>query len=532
MRRWNGWGDEDNSMQLPDSAGDFLAQKMGAAERLTDCGLTEVLAAVPASRLPKHPLISDDKELRVRHARGQSLPDWLAMRSGDFGIFPDGVCFPENRQQVQEILSFAKQHRIELISYGGGTSVAGHINPNQSERAVLTVDMSHMNQLMHLDESSHIATFGAGTPGPMVEAQLRARGYTLGHFPQSFELSTIGGWVASRSSGQQSLRYGRIEQLFAGGILETFDGVLELPTFPASSAGPDLREMILGSEGRFGIISEVKVRISKLADKEQFYGLFFPDWQNASDFCRQVVQNRVPLSMLRVSNAIETQTQLKLAGSEGVIKWLEKYLNWRGCGNNKCMLTLGITGSSQQLKASLLQLKTFQTKYKAVSTGTHLGKRWAAHRFQFPYLREALWLKGYAVDTVETATDWCNVPNMMNQVESHLGNALFDENEKVHVFTHLSHVYGQGCSLYTTYLFRCADDYQQTLNRWKKLKRAASETIVNNRGTISHQHGVGKDHAPYLSKEKGEIGMQVIDNLCQHFDPQHQLNPGTLIDNS
>lgn len=530
MRRWNGWGDEGTNMLLPDSAGNFLEKKLDKATPLADSGLAEVLAIVPESRLPEHSLISTDKEQRVRHARGQSLPDWLAMRSGDFGIFPDGVCFPENRQQIHDILSFAKQHNIELIPYGGGTSVAGHINPRQSERAILTVDMGHMNQLMDLDESSQIATFGAGTPGPMVEAQLRAKGYTLGHFPQSFELSTIGGWVASRSSGQQSLRYGRIEQMFAGGILETFDGGLNLPTFPASSAGPDLREMILGSEGRFGIISEVKVRVTKLAEVEQFYVLFFPDWKNASNFCREVVQNRIPLSMLRVSNAVETQTQLKMAGKESSIKKLETYLGWRGCGNHKCMLTLGITGSSKQLKSTLSLLKPFKRQYKAVSTGTMLGKRWAEHRFQFPYLREALWLKGFAVDTFETATDWCNVQTMMEKAENHMRNGLADENEKVHVFTHLSHVYGQGCSLYTTYLFRCADDYKKTLERWKKLKKIACETIVNNKGTISHQHGVGKDHAPYLSVEKGELGMKVLGNLCEHFDPDKQLNPGTLIE--
>lgn len=531
MRRWNGWGDESNSMQLPDSAGEFLTQLIGNANPLSDVTLEQVLDKVPASRLPEHPLIDLSREERVRHARGQSLPDWLAMRSGEFNIFPDGVCFPENRQQIQEILALAKQHDIELIPYGGGTSVAGHINPNQSSRAVLTVDMGRMNQMYYLDEVSNIATFGAGTPGPMVEAQLRARGYTLGHFPQSFELSTIGGWIASRSSGQQSLRYGRIEQLFAGGYLETFSGTLELPTFPASSAGPDLREIILGCEGRFGILSEVKVRVTKLAEKEAFHVLFFPDWQAAAGFCREIAQQRVPLSMLRVSNAIETQTQLKLAGHESAIAWLERYLGWRGCGESKCMLTLGITGSKKQLSSALSQLNTLKRKFRGISTGTLLGKRWAENRFKFPYLREALWEKGYAVDTLETATDWHNVDNLLEKVETSLSNALIDENEKVHVFTHLSHVYGQGCSLYTTYLFRCADTYNGTLTRWKKLKQKTSEIIVNNGGTISHQHGVGKDHAPYLKVEKGELGMQVLENLCQHFDPDKQLNPGTLIDN-
>jgi len=530
MRRWNGWGDEAYKMKLPESANDFLQQLVGSSQALQDCTLAEVLLSVPESRLPRHQLIDVDKEQRVRHARGQSLPDWLAMRSGEYGVFPDGVCFPENRQQVQEILTFAELHHLEVIPYGGGTSVVGHINPSDSNRPVLTMDMGHMNQLMSLDKESHIATFGAGTPGPMVEAQLQAKGFTLGHFPQSFEYSTIGGWVASRSSGQQSLRYGRIEQLFAGGSIETFAGTLELPTFPASAAGPDLREIILGSEGRFGVITEVKTRVSKIAEKESFHMLFFPNWKTASGFCRELVQTRIPLSMLRVSNAVETQTQLKLAGRDKAIAWLEKYLAFRGCDKNKCLLTLGITGTKKQVASTHSQVKALQTKYRALPTGQLLSKSWAENRFRLPYLREALWLKGYAVDTVETATDWCHLTDMLSSLESRIAKALENENEKVHVFSHLSHVYGQGCSLYTTYLFRCGNDYQQTLKRWKKLKRTASESIIANRGTISHQHGVGKDHAPYLSNEKGEQGMRIIESLCRHFDPNKQLNPKTLID--
>lgn len=530
MRRWNGWGDESRSMALPKSADTFLADLLGTTHPLPDAALSDVCAKVPQSRLPEHKLISVDIEARVRHARGQSLPDWLAMRSGDFKVFPDGVAFPENAEHVSELMQYAKANDVEVIPYGGGTSVAGHITPNHSERPVLTVSLARMNQLLDLDEQSQIATFGAGTPGPLVESQLRAKGYTLGHFPQSFELSTIGGWVASRSSGQQSLRYGRIEQMFAGGKMETLDGTMELPTFPASSAGPDMRELVMGSEGRFGILTEVKVRVTRLPEAENFYVTFFPDWAAASAFCREVAQQRIGLSMLRVSNAVETQTQLKLAGHESLIAWLERYLSWRGCGEHKCMLTYGITGSKSQNRAAAGQVAKLTRRFKGIGTGTMLGKKWQGNRFRLPYLREALWLKGYAIDTLETATDWQNVNSLQDKVEAVLKEGLKDENEPVHVFTHLSHVYSQGCSLYTTYLYRCGKDYETTYARWKKLKAAASETIVNNRGTISHQHGVGKDHAPYLAVEKGDKAMTVLRELCHHFDENQQLNPGTLID--
>ena len=204
MRRWNGWGDEHNDFPLKPSARQFLQDLVGAGKRLPDATLADVMAKVPASRLPQHPLIATDAETRVRHARGQSLADWLAVRSGEIGVFPDGVAFPETTAQVRELLQFAKQHSVHVIPYGGGSSVVGHINPLAGAAPVLTISLANLNRLLQLDRMSQIATFGAGTPGPLVESQLKPMGFTLGHFPQSWELSTVGGWVASRSSGQQS----------------------------------------------------------------------------------------------------------------------------------------------------------------------------------------------------------------------------------------------------------------------------------------------------------------------------------------
>ena len=197
MRRWNSWGDDRFKLELPDKGSDFLAERIGRARPLPDATLESVMAKVPPSRLPVHDKVITDAETRVRHARGQSLADWLAMRSGEFGVFPDGVAFPESSEEARALLEWAASADAEVIPYGGGTSVAGHINPGQSDRPVLTISLARMNRLLDLDHESHIATFGAGTPGPLLEAQLKAEGYTLGHFPQSFELSTVGGWVAS-----------------------------------------------------------------------------------------------------------------------------------------------------------------------------------------------------------------------------------------------------------------------------------------------------------------------------------------------
>lgn len=530
MRRWNGWGSESTDFPLNPAAKQFLSERIGDASPLRDATLAEVVAKVPATRMPAHALIQTDAETRVRHARGQSLADWLAMRSGDFGFFPDGVAFPTNASQVQELLQFSKQQNIEVIPYGGGSSVVGHINPRESSRPVLTISLARMNKLTELDRHSQLATFGAGTAGPDVEAQLKPHGFMLGHFPQSWELSTVGGWVASRSSGQQSLRYGRIEQLFAGGRIETTEGTLEIPTIPASSAGPDIREMIMGSEGRMGIITDVKLRVTPMPEQENFYVGFLPNWSDAIAAVRALVQQRVPLSMVRLSNEVETATQVRLATNPAVVSVMDKFLKLRGAGSEKCMITFGVTGNKQQCASAFSQALKILKQYNVVHTGTLLGKKWQENRFKAPYLRHGLWTAGYAVDTLETACDWSRVPRMVEGVESCIKSALDGESEKVHVFTHLSHVYAQGSSAYTTYVFRCGKNYEETLARWRKIKTAASKAIVANGGTISHQHGVGTDHAPYLEAEKTKLGMSAIRSLCDHFDPAHIMNPGKLLE--
>ena len=529
MRQWNSWGDSRVSMAIHANARVFLEELLGKGVPLKDPTLAQVMAAVPPSRLPPHPLILTDAETRVRHARGQSLPDWLAMRSGEFGVFPDGVAFPSTSAQVADLLALARKHDWDVIPYGGGTSVVGHINPLEGQRPVLTLSLARLNNLIHLDRSSQLATIGAGANGPQLEALLKPHGYTLGHFPQSFELSTLGGWVASRSSGQQSLQYGRIEQLFAGGRVETLQGSLVIPTIPASSAGPDLREIIMGSEGRFGVITEATVRVSRLPEREEFRVYFLPDWASAEACVRELSQQRLPLSMLRLSNAEETRTQLILAGHKVAIAGLEKMLSWRGAGDGKCMLTVGFTGSHGKVRFALGEVNRLVKEFEGVATGKTLGTRWQQNRFKAPYLREALWKLGYAVDTLETAVDWPKVTSYTRDVEQALRDGLASEKETVLAFSHLSHLYAQGSSIYTTYVFRAGSDYAATLARWQRLKAAASAEIVRYGGTISHQHGVGRDHAPYLAAEKGEQGMAVLRALASHFDADGRLNPGKLL---
>ena len=549
MRRWNGWGETTTSYPLPENAGEFLSGRVGPGTPPQDAALADVVGAVPKSRLPDHPLLKIDPAARLRHARGQSLPDWVALRTGRIPAFPDGVAYPVTAVEVEELIAFSQKAGAQLIPYGGGTSVvghinvghinvghttvghinAGHINPPGDGPPVITLNLQRLNRLLRFDRTNQLATFGAGIMGPDLEAHLRARGYTLGHFPQSFEFSTLGGWVATRSSGQQSLGYGRIEDLFAGGSMVTPQGRLDMPPFPASAAGPDLRQLVLGSEGRLGIITEATVRVSPLPEREDFHAVFFPDFESGLTAVRTIVQARLPLSLLRLSTAVETTTTLALAGHERLIGLLEQLLYLRGISEGKCLLMLGFTGTNDQVKQTRSAALETTSTYGGVHVGRQFGRQWANGRFRTPYLRNSLWEAGYAVDTLETATTWSNVPLMLNAIETAIHNAIAPFDEKAHVFTHLSHVYRQGASIYTTYLFRLGADGEETLARWQAMKTAASEAIVAHRGTISHQHGVGTDHAPYLAAEKGEPGMAALHALCHQFDPEGVLNPGRLI---
>ncbi|MBV8469229.1 MAG: FAD-binding oxidoreductase [Burkholderiaceae bacterium] len=530
MRRWNGWGEEGISLTLNDAARAMLAQKLGEAQAPQDALREQLLARVPASRLPEHSAIARDADARLQVAYGESYADWLRKRMGALPVVPDGVAWPESSADVRALLDLAQREGWIVLPFAGGTSVAGHLDCPRSERPVLCLRLGRMNKLLHLDAQSQLATFGAGTPGPLVEAQLRALGYTLGHFPQSFEYSTLGGWVVTRSSGQQSLRYGRIEQLFAGGRLEAPAGRLDIPTFPASSAGPDLRELVMGSEGRLGVLTEAVVRVSKAPAHESFHAVFFPDWDIAEAAVRSLVQRRLPLSMLRLSNAEETASNLVLAGHAGMIAMLERYLGWRGCGQGKCLLMLGVTGEARAARQTLKEARRHVRPFGAVYIGTAMGSKWQANRFMGPYLRNTLWESGYAADTIETAADWPRVKDCMLAMEQAAAQAFADFGERVHAFTHLSHVYPQGSSVYSTFIYRVAPGgLEPNLARWQHFKRKVSEAIVAAGGTISHQHGVGRDHAPYLAAEKSALGVAALAALCRQFDPQGLMNPGALL---
>lgn len=527
MRRWNGWGEEHEHNPLTPEARGFLQERVGESTPNRDASRDAVLAAVPASRLASGPFVTD-AATRLDHARGQSYADWLALRYGKIGPVADAVALPSTPDEADEALAAALKAGATVIPWGGGTSVVGHLDVPTSDRPVVNLSLKQLNRLKNVDTRNWLATFEAGTPGPMVEAQLKPHGYLLGHFPQSYEYSTVGGWVVTRSSGQQSLRYGRIEQLFHGARLATPRGRIAIGGLPASSAGPDLREALMGSEGRLGLVTETTVRIRPLPTHEDFHAVFFPHWEAGVEAVRALAQADLGLSMLRLSNEVETETQLALAGHEKLITWLKRYLKMRKVGERPVMLLIGITGNHREVLRLKREALGIAKQHRGVNTGRAIGKGWAKNRFKGPYLRNSLWEAGYGADTVETCVSWANVTTAMRNIEAAAQAVCAQFGERAHVFTHLSHVYRSGCSVYSTFVFRAGGDYERDLERWKVLKARVSEAIVASGGTISHQHGVGRDHAPYLVHEKGELGLDLIRAMAREFDPQGLMNPGKL----
>lgn len=530
MKRIQGWGNKDTDYPVPEPAKQYLEKVVGKPHKLKNKPIEDLLKKVPDSELPSHPLIKTDSEDRLRHSRGQSLNDWVDMCDGLVNTFPDGVAYPSSDEDVVDLINYADRNKVNLIPYGGGSSVVGHLTPPGDGLPTLSVDLQNINHLLDLNEESLEATFGAGVNGPDLEEQLKKHGYILGHFPQSWEYSTLGGWIVTRSVGQQSYHYGRIEPLFVSGHMETPSGPLTLPRIPKSAAGPDLRHILLGSEARLGILTSATMRIRRLPKEEHFYAAFFPNFEIGAQAVREIAQSELQLSMLRLSDAMETETNFQLSGEERLVNLAKKGLNLFGQGDERCMLIYGLTGDPATNRLADRQLAHFVRKNQGMMVKFYLGKAWLEKRFLTPYLRNTLWDLGYALDTLETALPWDKLRKTRKAVLSVIQKGLEDVNEPVLVFSHISHVYTNGGSLYITYLYRRSQDPHQTLERWKKIKGAASDAIVAHGGTITHQHGIGIDHKEYLSVEKGTLGMAMIGNLIKNVDPKKIMNRGKLID--
>jgi alkyldihydroxyacetonephosphate synthase len=531
-RRLGAWGFEGERYEPSPAMLEWLADRLGPAEPLPHADPASI--AFPAPRLlpvAGAASASFDPAERLRHARGQGLPDLLRLRAGRVPAAPDAVVRPATDDEVAAVLAACALAGAAVIPWGGGTSVTGGVNAPGGDRLAVALDLERLAGLRALDEASGLATFAAGTTGPALEAALAERQLTLGHFPQSFELSTLGGWIATRSSGQESLGSGSIADLVAGVAVVAPGGRLDLPALPASAAGPDLRALVLGSEGRLGVVTRATVRVRPRRPALRVVGALVPSWEAGLDAARAVVRAGVGLALLRLSDAEETEVGVtlglrahRLAGAAA-----RAWLAIRRVPERACLVLAGAP-SDDAGRRSLDDAAAILRERGGVGLGERPGRRWLSDRFRHPYLRDALLDRGLAVETVETAAPWSRLPALAQAIRGAILGTLGANGERGAVLCHVSHPYVDGASLYFTFFFRCPRDPDAAVARWAALKRAAMRAIVEGGGTVSHHHGVGAWHAPWLEREIGADGVRVVRAAAATLDPTGVMNPAVLLD--
>ena len=547
--RWNGWGWAAHKDELGgrEAVWTWLAGELGMPALLATPArpLEELSLAAPALYVEDRKALIDivgadrlldDPFERAFHALGRSYYDLLRLRAGDLSLAPDAVAYPRATEEVLALLALAAERGIAVIPYGGGTGTVGGVSAARGAfHSAITLDLSAMDRLIEVDAVSATATAEAGITGPVLEKALQAKGFTLGHHPQSFEFSTLGGWIAHRGAGQGSNRYGRAEDWLVGAKLATPRGLLATGDFPASAAGPQLKDLVLGSEGIFGIVTEATVRLHGLAAASDYRGYLFRDFESGTAAIRAAAQNDVAATMLRLSDAEETRfTRLygELGKNRSLARRLaEIYFEMRGFDDRACALIVGFEGDAPSVAHGHKQFGAIARKFGALPLGRGIGERWRQSRFQAPYLRDPMMDRGLGVDTLETAASWSKLGALYAATRAALEAAILKtvprESAKGIVMCHIGHFYADGASLHFTCIFPRTLDGD--IAQCKTIKLAASEAIVANGGTISHHHGVGEDHLPWIAQEKGALGIEVLRAVKQALDPAGVLNPGKLL---
>ena len=520
--RWNGWGDPAKAKELPFAVRALLPMLLGRVSRPAPATPQSEVHVAPSAleerdRVAFVAVLGDaqvrtDPESRLRHAGGRSTPDLLNRRAAQQSV-PDAVLLPATHEDVRECVRIAAEKGIAVIPFGGGTSVVGGVDPERGpHHAVVSLDLRRLTGLLRFDRVSGEAALAAGTTGPEAERLLAEHGVELGHYPQSFRYATIGGFAAARSSGQNSAGYGRFDAMVTGLRVATPTGDLDLGRAPGSAAGPDLVRLFLGSEGTLGVITEVRVRVHPLPTARIFEAWSLPDFAAGADALREVVQRGTGPTVIRLSDEAETAVSLAQVGKIG--KALAKGVSIVTVFEGEDL------AHRRERTAELLRAAG------GVSSGETAAEEWLEGRFDGPYLRDALLDAGVFCETLETATTWSGLTGLRSAVTEALKEGFADAGAKSYVMCHISHVYPTGASLYFTVLAGVRGDQ---LAVWDVVKRRVGDAIMAAGGTISHHHAVGRDHAPWLQEEIGEVGVRILAAVKRELDPLGILNPGALI---
>ncbi len=549
--KWWGWGVEGVSFHHEDKpalrpfvlkAVDLDLDEPGTPMQSFD-DLT-----VPASRageellgslteaLGEDHVVTDDLD-RVVHTYGKSLRDLLRVRAGDLPRVPDVVVYPADEDQVQQVVDLAVAADAVIIPFGGGSNISGSLEPPPEEtRPVVSLDLGRLCRVLEVDEGSGLARIQAGTLGPDVERQLGDRGWTLGHFPDSFTHSTIGGWTATRSSGMQSDKYGDIADIVRGVRVVRPGQVLVIRPVPSASTGPSVREMVLGSEGRLGVITEVTVQVHRVPEHRVVLGYLFPSWETGLSAMREISISEATPSVTRVSDANETgfsfATRKKTEGfsisgtaSKGLMTVLEK----RGWDLDRvCLSFVGFEGSKKHVAEQKSLVRKIIRSHGGIVLGKGPGELYDQKKFDTPYIRDYLLDRGAAADVSETAAPWSRLQEVYDTTVA-AANAAYDElGVKGWIMCHLSHSYHSGACLYFTFAFPHGEG-ELALKQYQTVKNAIQQAFIDAGATLSHHHAVGTEHAAWLAQDISPAGAELVGGLFDSADPGRHFNPGKIL---
>ena len=548
--KWWGWGDERVSFTHTDkpALAPFIKRHLG----LDVEGQTSRPVAFDDLRIPEPSMapdlqaalegavggeaVSTDPLDRVVHARGKCLRDLVRHRRGDLGRLPDAVVRPRKEDEVAAVMRAVVDADAVLIPFGGGTNISGSLEaPETEERTVISVDMGLMDRVLDIDEESRLARVQAGVLGPRLEEQLNARGWTLGHFPDSFTHSTLGGWIATRSSGMQSDKYGDVADLTRAVRVVTPAGILATRPVPHTSTGPSVREMVLGSEGRVGIITEATVHVHRVPERRTILGYLFPSWSEALAAMREIAAGEASPSVTRVSDANETQFSFATRKDPSLVdrlksKVLSEYLRRRRDFDLEamCLSFIGYEGTKDRVAAQRKLVGRIVSRHGGLCVGSGPGELYDQKKFDTPYIRDYLLDRGAPGDVSETSAPWSALPTLYNEVTAAAQEAFDDLGVRGYTMCHLSHSYHAGACLYFTFAFKPSGQ-RDVLEEYDVVKSAIQQKFVDSGATLSHHHAVGTEHAQWLEQDISGPGVAMLRALFDGVDPGANLNPGKIV---
>ncbi len=487
-----------------------------------------------ASLSPKK--ISFSEEDRLFVSLGKSYYDVIRIFNGGGFISPDVVLTPTTHEEIQYILTQASENNVQIIPFGGGTNVVGALSlDNLAGQTDIkcTVDLRKFKRLLHIDEQHLQATFEAGILGPELEKILNDKGYTLGHFPQSFEYSTLGGWIVTRGAGQESTYYGKIEDLTEHIKVATPVGTLESNPFTHDASGINVLPFFVGSEGTLGIVTEVTVKIRKLPKNYRWLVALFPTFQQGTNYMKEIAQAGIKPSVVRLSDANETNLFSKMSSSEeqpGLLNDIKKeaqklVLQFKNL-TEPCVLMMRFPQGDFSVSSQILFAKELVGKYKGMVAPSSIGDKWADNRFKLPYLRDTLVEHSIYIDTMETLVHWKDIPKLHQALTKELNKSTAFNKQKGIFLAHISHIYPNAACIYFTLITPILRGRE--IEQWQEIKDLVTNTIMQNNGSVSHHHSVGADHQKWYKKYSDNLALEVLHAVKQKLDPKGIMNPGKL----